>query len=149
MPENLEIRQANLIDQAAILHCLVMMQQEAESMTDEPDWFKVSHIIIEQIRQGMVYVAVKDGMVVGTIGLSASSEWYSNVPIVGDLWFFVLKEHRASGAAFKLLKHVRDLAREENIKLKVGHVLGYSVDRLDKFYGKLGFTRTGTLYRLE
>ena len=149
MPENLEIRPANLADHDAILYCLVEMSKEADSIVDEPDWFKVSHIITEQVRQGLVFVAVTEQGVIGTIGLTQSAEWYSNQPIIGDLWFFVLKEHRASGAAYKLLKHVRDLAQAENIKLKVGHVLGYSVDKLDKFYGRLGFTRTGTLYRLE
>ena len=148
MPENLEIRQASLLDQLSILALLDEMHQEGGGIIDEPDWFKISHTITSQTQQGLVFVAELNEKVVGSIGLAMSAEWYSSEPVAGDLWYFVSKKGRKSTAGYKLLKHVKEQCAENDIKLKVGHVLGYSVDRMDRFYEKLRFERVGTMNRM-
>ena len=151
MPENLEIKieAATLLDLTPVMALLFQMRDEGGQMVDETDWRKVAHTVTEQITQGLVFVARIESGVIGSLGLVQSSEWYSTETVVGDLWFFVLPDFRKSKAAFQLMKHVSKLAKDNNKKLKVGHVLGYNVDKMDKFYGKLGFERTGTMYRMK
>lgn len=139
------VRPASYIDFSALLVLLNTMH-ESHDLPDA-NWHKISQVLIENIRGGVVLIAQTDeGEMMGSIGGRVSHDWYTDQPHLGDHWFFVRPEHRKSPAAFKLLKEFRKAGQERELPVKVAHVLADSVDRMDKFYGKLGFQRSGTLF---
>ena len=146
----MNVRKATLLDVSAILALLAEMHTEPEQELDPVHWPKVGHLVVQCVSNGGVLVAVNENnMVVGSIGGDQKTEWYSETPKLADYWFYVLKDHRKTAAGFKLMKEFKKLAKEAKLGLTVGHVLGHDIDRMDKFYTKLGFTRTGTLFSLE
>ena len=85
----MEVRRGELGDISSVLWLLNVMQTEAEK--NQIDWFKVSHTLIECIRQGLVLICLnKEGQAVGSIGGATTSEWYSQELLLGDYWFFVV-----------------------------------------------------------
>jgi hypothetical protein len=61
------------------------------------------------MQEGMVWVArLPDGTAIGTIGLTELSYWYSHETFLRDAWWFVIPEHRPTGAGLALLKAARD-----------------------------------------
>lgn len=141
----MQVRPANLIDISALLVLLHQMHEQHD--LPPANWHKVSSVILDNIRSGVVLIAQTDeGEMMGSIGGKPSQDWFTENWHLGDHWFFVRPEHRKSPAAFKLLKAFRKAGQEMNIPVKVAHVLADSVDRMDKFYGKLGFQRSGTLF---
>ena len=143
----MEIRQGNLLDFSSLVHMLAIMHEETETI-DPINWNKVGHVVVEDITNGLVYVAIDDqGKLLGSIGTTVVSEWYSDKKILADHWFYVLPDHRKSPVAFKLMKELKKFAKENDISVKVGHTLKFEIEKIDKFYKKLGFERTGTLYR--
>ena len=116
---------------------------------DEVDWFKVAHLVTDCTKKGLVLIAVdEENNILGTIGGALMAEWYSSVPVLGDYWFYVLPEHRDTPAAFKLVKVFKDIAKKAGVAMKMGHTLGDD-ERKDKLYEKLGFTKSGCLFRRE
>jgi GNAT superfamily N-acetyltransferase len=121
------------------------MQEEAGK--ENVDWFKVSHTMVECIRGGLLLVySTEEGLIIGSIGGSISSEWHSTEALLGDYWFFVHPEHRSSPAAFKLMKSWKALGEDIGLTIKAGHTLGSDIERKDNMYEKLGFTKTGALF---
>ena len=146
----MQVRKATLLDTSPILALLAEMHTEPEQQLDKVNWPKVSHIVVQCISNGSVFVAIDEtNLIVGSIGGDKTTEWYSDVAKLADYWFYVLKDHRNTPAGFSLMKEFKKLAQEASLGLTVGHVLGYEIDRMDRFYTKLGFTKTGTLFSLE
>lgn len=146
----MEIRKATLLDISPILAMLSEMHSEPERALDPVDWVKVTETVTRCIAAGGVIVAVSDNnFIVGSIGGEAKAQWYSDVERLGDYWFYVLQDHRKSPAGFKLMKEFKKLAQSANMDLTVGHVLEYDMERMDKFYTKLGFERSGALFSLK
>lgn len=144
----MNIHRASLLDISTVLSLLSSMHEEAE--LENVNWAKVTHIITDCISSGLVILAVTDDdEVVGSIGGAVSQEWYSDTPVLGDYWFYVTPEHRATPAAFKLVKTWKDIAKERDITIKMGHVLGSDIDRKDKMFERLGFEKLGSIYGKE
>ena len=143
----MNIRHATLLDTGSLLVMLNTMHQEPEHELDRVDWVKVSHTLVDCIGKGLVLIAETDeGVFAGSIGGDISTEWYSSAPLLGDYWYYVLPEHRASPAAFQLMKHFEKLTE---MNVKVGHVLGDDIERKDNMFEKLGFFKSGSLYRKD
>jgi hypothetical protein len=143
-----EVIRATLLDMSTVLSLLADMHQESE--LEAVNWNKVTHIVTDCVSQGLVLVAVTDdNEIAGSIGGAVSSEWYSDAPLLGDYWFYVRPEHRATPAAFKLVKAWKDIAKSGDLAIKMGHVLGEDIDRKDKMFEKLGFEKLGSMYGKE
>ena len=144
----MQVHNATLLDISSILDLLSDMHQEAE--LDNVNWIKVTHIVTDCIANGLVFLAVTDeGDLAGSIGGAVSTEWNADTPLLGDYWFFVRPEHRASPAAFKLVKAWKEVAKKNDLEIKMGHVLGSDMDRKDQMFEKLGFEKLGSMYRKE
>ena len=143
----MKIRHATLLDTSSLLVMLNTMHQEPEHELDQVDWVKVTHTVVECIGKNFVLIAETDeAQFAGSIGGAISTEWYSSTPLLGDYWYYVLPEHRASPAAFQLMKQYEKLTE---LNVKVGHVMGEDIDRKDNMFEKLGFFKSGSLYRKD
>ena len=62
------------------------------------------------------------------------------------MWFYVTPDKRNSRAAVKLVKCFIKIGKEIKMKVKLGHYYSGDIERKDKFFDRLGFVRTGSLY---
>ena len=143
----MEIRRASIFDFSHICALLVRMHENTDFDLPEIDGEKFSNAVLRTINQGIVLVAIEDGQMIGAIGGIKSSEWWSNEPLLGDIWFYAEPESRATRAAANLVKEFMSAGQGMNIKL--GHIYGNDLDRKDNFFERLGLKRVGTSYFSE
>lgn len=138
---------ASLTDISGILALLSIMHEEAESLP-EIDWAKTTHAVADVVLSGVALVAKnKEGHVVGSIGGYVTSQWYSNAPHLGDLWYYVMPDYRKTKAAVSLMEGFKEAAAAIKVPLQVGHVFGdKDLDRKDKLFRRLGFKPVGSIY---
>jgi GNAT superfamily N-acetyltransferase len=143
----MQVRQATVLDSSFILSMLVKMHEESEFKLGPIDPKKFSQSVLSVINDGICFVAIDDDKFLGSIGGVYSSEWWTNETILGDIWFYVHKEHRNTTAAIELMKKFIEAGDGMNIKL--GHVYNGDLDRKDKFYERLGLVKAGSTYIKE
>lgn len=142
-------RQADVYDAVDILRLLVAMHSESPIALPAIHGAKALSAINQAIAEGHVEVALQDGYIVGAIGGLAFSEWYSIENRMGDLFYYVAPECRASQAAVLLIKEFTNAADIRGLGVKVGTVTGEDLEKKDKFFNRLGFRRAGSHYILE
>jgi hypothetical protein len=78
------IRSANLLDTSALI--LMIMKMHTESKADIPplNVSKVSDAVTGAIKNGLVYVALEQEKLIGSIGGVVSTDWFSEERILGD-----------------------------------------------------------------
>ena len=143
----MEIRRASIFDFSHICALLVRMHENTDFDLPEIDGEKFSNAVLRTINQGIVLVAIEDGQMIGSIGGIKSSEWWSNEPLLGDIWFYVEPESRATRAAANLVKEF--MSAGQGMKVKLGHIYGNDLDRKDNFSERLGLKKIGTSYFSE
>lgn len=142
------VRRANVYDFSDICTMLTEMHRETDVDLTSISPKKLSEVVVKTINDGVVLVAVEDnGKIVGSIGGGTATEWWSNEPIFGDLWFYVYKDNRKSKAGIDLIK--RFIRHGEGRHIKLGHVYNGDMDRKDKFYERLGLRKVGSTYIME
>ena len=125
---------------------LNVMHSETINSTSSIDSEKLTSAISNALHRGVVLVFDVDGKIAGSIAGLETSDWWSSEKYLADMWFFVYKEHRKSNIASKLVKSFMQVAREANVKIKLGHVYSGDGERKDKFYERLGLSKVGSLY---
>jgi len=142
----MNIRVANLLDTSALI--LMIMKMHSESKNDIPtlNVAKVSDAVTGAIKNGLVYVALEEENLIGSIGGVISNDWFSEQKILGDLWFYVDNKHRSSNTAVKLIKQFISAGKKAKIKIRLGHIYFGDMERKDTFYKKLGFKLIGQIY---
>jgi GNAT superfamily N-acetyltransferase len=140
------IRLATVEDLSGIYMMLNVMHSETINSTSSIDSEKLTSAISNALHRGVVLVFDVDGKIAGSIAGLETSDWWSSEKYLADMWFFVYKEHRKSNIASKLVKSFMQVAREANVKIKLGHVYSGDGERKDKFYERLGLSKVGSLY---
>lgn len=142
-------RRADTFDAVTILQLLIAMHSEATIKLSPIHESKSLARINEAISEGYVEVALQDGYIVGAIGGITYTDWWSIEPRAGDLFFYVAPECRASRAAVMLMKKFIEVSKITDLDIKVGTATGEDLERKDKFFKRLGFTRGGSHYIME
>jgi len=137
---------ATVEDLSGIYMMLNVMHSETINSTSSIDSEKLTSAISNALHRGVVLVFDVDGKIAGSIAGLETSDWWSSEKYLADMWFFVYKEHRKSNIASKLVKSFMQVAREANVKIKLGHVYSGDGERKDKFYERLGLSKVGSLY---
>tara|TARA_R110002020_G_scaffold260128_3_gene474336 strand:+ start:6180 stop:6614 length:435 start_codon:yes stop_codon:yes gene_type:complete len=140
------IRLATVEDLSEIFMMLNVMHSETIDCTSPIDSEKLTSAISNALHRGVVIVFDVNGKIAGSIAGVESTDWWSSEKYLADMWFFVYKEHRKSNIAAKLIKSFMQIAREAEIKIKLGHVYSGDGERKDKFYERLGLSKVGSLY---
>lgn len=141
------IRKATILDASHIYAMLLQMHEETEFTIGEINFQKLSECVLAVINNGVTLVAMNNQTIIGSIGGVYTSEWWSDEQFLGDLWFYVYKEHRASKAGINLIKQFLEAGR--NMKMKLGHIYSSDLNRKDKFYERLGLQKAGSVYVME
>mgnify|MGYP003656359700 CR=1 FL=1 len=140
------IRKASVLDISAITYMLNTMHKETELNVSTINTFKLVNKINEIIHTGIVLVAIQDNKLVGSIGGTTSSDWWSEEKHLSDLWFYVYKDARKSEIAKNLITDFIKIGKEAKLKIRLGHIFSGDVDRKDKFYERLGLVKAGSTY---
>lgn len=99
--------------------------------------------ILRTLDKGVSFVAVRGGEIVGSIGLIEEEPWWSSEKMVGDAWFYVAPNARASRAARELLKAAMAAA---GAPLIIGVFNSTDLERKDFFFRRQGFIPLGCWY---
>ncbi len=144
---HLSIRQAGLGDAEALLALLTQMHGEAAVRHTPISPAKALAHIEAAISGGGVFITEIDREIVGSIGGVIATDWWSDTPVFGDKWFYVVPKHRRSRAAHLLFKAFSETARNRGLIRKAGVVDGNEADRKDRFFESFGLVRAGSTYQ--
>ena len=144
----MEIRWASPFEISTIVALLVTMHEEAEIKLTPVNTEKTFSQVNEIIHRGICLVAVDDGEIVGTIGGKQIKDWWSDETHVGDYWFYVSKDKRASRAALMLVKEFISTSKKffPLDKIRLAHIFSGDGLRKDKFFERLGLKKAGTVF---
>lgn len=91
---------------------------------------------------GVVFVAEKNGQVIGGIAGVASQHWASEARVAHEVSFFIDKPHRGGLAACRLICALEAWARIKGVAwLHAGTSTGVDPELTARLYERLGFTR--------
>ena len=142
----MKVRRAVASDISAIYAMLKEMHGNTKLEVAPIDDYKLLNKINEVIHKGLVLVSYKDNEITGSIAGTTTSDWWSIEPFLADMWFYVSPLHRKSRAAFILIKSFIKIAKDANLKIRLGHFYSGDMVRKDKFYEKLGLVKAGSTY---
>ena len=140
------IRRAVPEDVSEIHKMLIDMYSRIEIPASPLSEKKVLDVVKSAMEKGIVIVAEVEGKIIGSLGGMANSDWWSEQKHLSDIWFYVSPDKRNSRAAVKLVKCFIKIGKEIKMKVKLGHYYSGDIERKDKFFDRLGFVRTGSLY---
>ncbi len=90
------------------------------------------------------------GEIIGALIGCVESHFFSDRLVASVIHYDVLPEKRMGGAGFRLLTAFRKWAENRDaVELSAGVNSGVDLDRMDKFFRRLGFRMTGGNYALD
>ena len=137
-----------MFDACQILAILVEMHAEASAPLSPINPEKALARIATAIQRGVVFIALNDEQtaLLGSVGGIRTVDWYGDTEFLGDLWFYVRREHRSTRAALALLRRFRDAAKSMRLPLRMAVFNGNDVERKDRFFERAGFRKVGGFY---
>lgn len=99
---------------------------------------------------GVVFVAERDGEIVGGFAGGVASHWFGNDMFGFDYSFFIEPTRRHGITAIKLLTAFREWAKLRGAReIRLGISTGIMIEQTGALYEAFGMTLTGPLYRME
>jgi predicted N-acetyltransferase YhbS len=101
---------------------------------------------------GHTFVAVKDDLIVGSIGLRATTfPWNNSFFYFTDDWIFVRPEHRQGGTTNELVGHVLRYAEQLNpegdtVPIQLAVTFGDKPEIKDRYFRQKGLTYIGGIF---
>jgi GNAT superfamily N-acetyltransferase len=142
------IRAAAVHDVDALVACGEVMHKESEYSFMPYDKQKVKTVILHHMIEGCVFVADVGGKVVGGL-IGGVTDHFFNDDLHGyELAVFILPEHRGGSSALKMMKAFEMWCVDMGAKcIDLGITTGVHEDVTGRFYEKLGYNRSGSLFR--
>ncbi len=92
---------------------------------------------------GVVYGALQEGGITGSIALIPTATWWSDSEILSDGWFYVHPAHRKGGAAVRLLKEAKRMADALGAPFRIDISHSDDLEAKCGFLQKMGFSQVG------
>jgi len=140
------IRKATVLDISPIVYMLNSMHKETELYVPTINSYKLVNKVNEVLHDGIVLVAANENKLLGSIGGTICTDWWSDEKYVSDLWFYVYPDERKSNTAKNLIADFIKIGKKANMKIRLGHIFSGDNDRKDKFYERLGLVKAGSTY---
>jgi len=100
--------------------------------------------------EGVVFVAERDGIVVGGFAGAVAQHWFSDELVAFDYSLFVDPQARNGITAAKLVDAFIEWAKLRGARqVCMGITTGLHVERTARFYRALGLQDAGLLFRME
>lgn len=147
--KSLEYREARIKDLESLMGLCVMFHGESRWVDYELCLKKLGSFIVSFIEGSdrVVFVAERDGVLVGCIFGELTSMFWSNDLSVYDRMWYVEPDNRGTLVGVRLLKSLIDWSRARGAKeFFVGHSSGIARGRSDLLLRRLGLDSVATLY---
>lgn len=137
------IRKASVDDAEAIANVI-------NSVVDEKKYTTLRKFSIEEEREYIsslsereaIFVAEKNGKVIGFQDISLFAKWSESMSHVGNILTLILKEHRNQGIGGRLAKRTLEFARRNGYEKISTYIMEDNVGALE-YYKSIGFTPVG------
>ena len=123
---------------------------------ENTDWcpLKVAELCINLINQPYMqaWIAESNGEPVGMFFGIIQEQYFGNTLKANDLLLYVLPEHRGGSHAYKMIqKYIQwsESCGVDREQICLGITTEVNEDAIDKFYVRMGFKRSGRIYKLE
>ena len=138
MPYKILLRLAKKSDKPEILKLLWKMHEEVSLGTLNKE--RAEAKVDEVLSKGCILVTedVSTKKLVGTVGLLASSFWWTDQKALGDVWCFVSPKYRKSRAFAMLLKGIKTIAKGLKLPVLLANFGNVEESRKSKLYGRIG-----------
>lgn len=103
---------------------------------------KLLRTVVTVMQEGVILVALRDGEIVGTMGIAPQQWWFSEAWYLSDCWMFVKKGARRSTAAADILKGARDFSDKTGLPIVPAVASLHRTDRKNALYRRY-FTPIG------
>lgn len=112
---------------------------------------KAAAFLLELIQgEGVVFVAVVDGVTVGAMAGGIVDQWFNHDLIAYDYSIFVLPSRRNGIVALRLINAFVEWARLKGAKqVQMGICTAVNVEGISRLYESAGFRLLGPLYGKE
>jgi hypothetical protein len=112
------IEYATTFEQAIVIHrfLLVELSAEIEKRGGEIDAEKSLIEIIRVCKDEAAIIALKNGCLIGTMGIIRWTWWFNNVDFLTDRWTAILPEFQHEGVHELLLAEVKTIANSAGLK---------------------------------
>ena len=141
----IRVREATQADVLSILGLIRHLHAEFVDQLPPLHMDNVYMAVRRVMTEGVCLVAVKDDIVTGSIGCIRTGYWFSMTPMLSDLWFYVLPEHRGR-AGLDLLRAIKARAADQRMDLVLGVSTGDPDGRKAKLYERMGLRPIGGQY---
>lgn len=99
---------------------------------------------------GGVFVADRDGQVIGFIGGALTEHWFSGDKVAFDYSFFVHPQYRHGVIAVRLVQAFEHWARASGAKqIRMGITTAINIEGTARLFKALGFENAGVLFSKE
>ena len=102
--------------------------------------------VVDAFQNGVIFVAKKDGKVVGVLALYLCRHFFDVERYYSDLFFHVHEEHRNSRYCFQLLKAAQTFVELTGRKLMINTYSPNQLDRVEKALTRLDMKRSGGMW---
>jgi len=118
------------------------MIAEAEFSLANPDKEQIR--LMTTMPTFVVFLAEKDGKLIGFIAGMVQRYFFSLRERVTDMGFYVLPDHRGTSAAIRLIGALENWTKEMNVDdLYIGQTTAINIEKTQKFYSHLGYKTVG------
>lgn len=99
------------------------------------------------IAEGYVVAAVRDGRIIGSMGLGPYRHpWNAEQWFATNEWLYVDQKYRDKGVAVKLMTLTKGWSEEKNVPIIIGVQDILDADTKDRFIRQQGFTYCGGIF---
>ncbi len=145
------IRKAKESDLNAVIYMGKAMYDESSLHNMAFDVSKCEQWFFRVLANELVIVAEHEDKFIGMLGAGISQPDFSSEPIAYDYLVYVIPEYRGTRLAERMIKVYILWAKESGIKegnINIGINAGGDTDKIERFYKKLGFQRSGVNMRM-
>ena len=140
---SITIRRATIDDAEAIAHII-------NSVVDEERYTSLRKFSVEEEREYLsslderegMFVAIKDGKIVGLQEISLFAKWSKSMSHVGNILTLILQAYRGQGIGTQLAERTLKFARENRYEKISSYVIKDNIHAIN-YYEKLGFRVVG------
>lgn len=132
MTSDAAYRSAAPEDIKGLFNLLVTMHAESAIASLSPE--RALARIASLIEQGIVIIAERGDVIVGSVGLGFDQWWYSDDWHLRDFWTYVHPEHRHSSIGANLIRLAKCAAQDRRVPLCVGVFSDDGTERKNKLF---------------
>lgn len=115
-PEEIIIRPAETDDDVIAMHRFLLMVARPAMRCSPGDGTKSLYEIIRVTKEECALMAIKGGMLVGTMGIIRATWWYGDGDFLTDRWHFVLPQFWHSKVNTDLLALAKGIAEDAGLE---------------------------------